>query len=72
MANKLKAEVRKALKEIEYEDWHKNIHVEAMFKAQKQAKPSTKEQSVTVMCGVCNEILNFRIPPTLNRDISHA
>lgn len=64
-AKDLKTEVRKALKEIEYEDWHKGIHQEIMFKAQKQAKPSTKEQSVVVMCGVCNEILDLRIPPTL-------
>jgi len=59
----LKSEVRQALKDIEYEDWHKGIHTEIMFKAQKSVKPSSKEQGVSAMCGVCNEILTFRIPP---------
>lgn len=69
MSKQLKSEVRKALEEIKFDDWHDSVHTEAMFKAQKQAKPSDKEQSLAVICGVCNEVLNFRIPPTLRNDL---
>lgn len=66
----LKSDVRKALEEIQYDDWHESIHTEAMYKAQKSVKPSSKEQGVSVMCGVCNEILTFRIPPVNQAYIS--
>lgn len=65
MSKQLKSEVRKALEEIKYDDWHDNVHREAMFKAQKELKLSEKEQSVFIRCGVCDKTLEFRVPPTI-------
>ena len=65
MSEQLKSQVRKALEEIKFDDWHESVHREAMFKAQKELGPSNKERSVFVRCGVCDKTLEFRVPPTI-------